>query len=182
MNYDLPSDVEINGTTYPIRTDYRAILDICVALSDPELDERDKSFVALIIFYPGFEDMPPEDYEEALKRCFWFISAGEDESGQKHSRLMDWEQDFSIIAPPINRVLGKDIRKKDEYTHWWTFVGAYYEIGDCTFAQVVSIRDKLARHKKLEKWDKEWLQRNRKLVDFKTKYTEEEEDLFKMWL
>ena len=61
-------------------------------------------------------------------------------------------------------------------------MSAYYEIGgDCTFAQVVGIRSKIARRQKLDKSEKEWLRRNRKLVNFKTKYTENDENLIKQW-
>ena len=182
MIYDLPTSINIGDTTYEIRSDYRAILDICVALSDPELDNQSRAIVALTIFYPSFEDMPHEHYEEALKKCFWFINGGKEDNGQKQPRLMDWEQDFPILVAPVNRVLGQEIRLA-EYLHWWSFLSAYMEIGgDCTFAQVVSIRDKLARHKKLEQQEKEWLRRNRDLVDFKRKYTDAEEELLKQWI
>lgn len=183
MIYDLPTEVEIDGVPYAIRSDYRAILDICIALADPELDGGDRAEAALTIFYPEFEQIPPEHYQEAIKKCFWFINGGEDEEPEQNKipRLVDWEQDFALIAAPVNRVLGKEIRAL-EYLHWWSFLSAYQEIGgDCTFAQVVNIRDKLARNKKLDKADREWYRKNRKLVDFKRKYTQAEEDLLKMW-
>ena len=53
MIYDLPTAVEINGTEYEIRSDYRAILDIIAAVSDPELSEEEHAVAALDIFYPG---------------------------------------------------------------------------------------------------------------------------------
>ena len=37
----LPTSVDIDGTEYEIRSDYRAALDICMAMSDAELDEQD---------------------------------------------------------------------------------------------------------------------------------------------
>lgn len=45
--YSLPTSVEVDGTEYAIQSDYRAILDILVALTDRELDERDKAEAAL---------------------------------------------------------------------------------------------------------------------------------------
>lgn len=181
MIYDLPTSFEIGGKEYEIRSDYRAALDICVALSDPELDDSEKALVALTILYPDFDDMPPSDYKEALDKCLWFINGGEEDDGKKAPKLMDWEQDFKLLVAPVNRVLGKEIRSL-EYLHWWTWVSAYMEIGgDCTFAQIVSIRDKQARHKQLDKAEKEWLKRNRDLVEFKQKYTQAEDDLLKQW-
>ncbi len=180
-NDRLPTSVEVGGAEYEICSDYRAVLDICAALSDPELDGQDKSFVALDIFYPALESMPPEHYEEALRNCMWFINGGADEKPVRSPRLVDWEQDFPYIVAPINRVTGMEIRAV-EYMHWWTFLAAYQEIGDCTFAQVVRVRDRLARSQNLDMQDREWYRRNRQLVDFKRKYTEAEEKTLDRWL
>ena len=49
MMYALPTSLEVRGTEYEIRSDYRAALDICAALSDPELDNQEKALAALII-------------------------------------------------------------------------------------------------------------------------------------
>ena len=139
MNYDLPTSVEIGGESYAVRSDYRAILDICAAMSDVELNTQEKAIVALSIFYPDLEKIPSEGMREALER--WFINCGGQPENRQQPKLVDWEQDFPYIIAPINRVLGQEIRSVP-YLHWWTFISAYYEIGDCTFAQIVSIRDK----------------------------------------
>lgn len=182
MRYDLPTAVEVNGTEYEIRSDYRAILDIIEALSDPEFTESDKAETMLDIFYPGFAEMPASDYEEAVKRCVWFINCGEEYKEEKRApKLMDWQQDFPLIVSPINRVLGKEVRAV-EYLHWWTFLSAYQEIGDGTFSQVVGIRHKKARGKRLDKSEQEFYKNNRHLVDFKRKYTERDEDVISQWI
>ena len=101
---------------------------------------------------------------------------------------MDWSQDFQLIVAPINRVLGYEIRSK-EYdsntntggVHWWTFLSAYQEIGDCLFAQVVRIREKKAKGKALDKSDRDFYRKNRDLVDIKVHYTEIEDELVKQW-
>lgn len=94
-----------------------------------------------------------------------------------------------MILPPINRVFGQDIRgiPYDAETntggvHWWTFLGAYNDLGDCTFAQVVRIRDKKARGKTLEKDEREWYRRNSDLVNIKNKLSQEEETTISTWL
>lgn len=182
MRYDLPTTVEVNGTEYEIRSDYRAILDIIEALADPELSESDRAETMLDIFYPGFAGMPAADYEEAVKRCVWFINCGEEHKEEKRApKLMDWQQDFPLIVSPINRVLGKEVRAV-EYLHWWTFLSAYQEIGDCTFAQIVGIRQKKAKGKRLDKSEQEFYKNNRHLVDFKRKYTERDEDVISQWI
>lgn len=184
MIYDLPTSVEVGGNEYAIRSDYRAVLDICAALSDPELTDQDKGNVALGIFYGEriFQTLPVDQYGEALRRCFWFIAGGATEAptARKMPKLMDWEQDFQYIVAPINRVIGAEIRSV-EYLHWWSFLSAYYEIGDCVFAQIVRIRSLMARGKPLDKSDREWYQQNRELVDLKTTYTDQENELLKQW-
>lgn len=179
--YDLPTSLEVGGTEYEIRSDYRAILDICIALSDVNLSEQDKAIVAITIMYPAFEEMPQEHYAEALQKCFWFINCGGDEGAtRKGPKLMDWKQDFQYIVAPVNRVLNTEIRAV-KYLHWWSFISAYYEIGDCTFASVVRIRNKKAKGKTLDKQEMEWYNQHRQMVDFKQAYSDAEKDLLKAW-
>lgn len=181
MMYELPTTIEINGAEYAIRSDYRAVLDICAALNDAELNEQDRALVVLTIFYPDFAQMPPDHYDEAIRKCFWFINCGAAEQSRKTPKLMDWEQDFPFIIAPVNRVLGSEARAM-AYLHWWTFIAAYYEIGDCTFAQIVRVRERRAKGKRLDQADREWYRNNRRLVDLKTTYTEREEEVLSAWL
>lgn len=182
MMYDLPTSVEVCGCVYEIRSDYRAALDICAALSDPALSDGERGLAVLDIFYPDFEQMPPEQYQDAIRACFRFLNCGnEEEHARRSPRLVDWEQDFPYLVAPVNRVCGQEIRAVP-YMHWWTFLSYYYEIGgDCTFAQIVRIRDKLARGKALDKSERAWYRQNRHLVDFRTQYTDAEEQLLREW-
>ena len=65
---------------------------------------------------------------------------------------------------------------------WWTFLGAYMEIGDCYFAQVVSIRSKKAKSKKLDKSDQEFYRKHRDDIDLKRQMNKEEEELVRRWM
>lgn len=178
MNWTLPDSVTVAGTVYSIRTDYRCILEILSDLANPEVDGQERALIVLIGLYPDFEAMPPEHYEGAVREGMRFINCNTEDTPHKVPRLVDWEQDYSLIIAPINRVLGQEIRAL-EYMHWYTFLAAYSEIGDCTFAQVVRIRDQKARGKTLDKQDREWYRRNWHLVDFKNKYTDADKELLK---
>lgn len=181
MLFELPTKLNIGGTDYAIRSDYRAVLEICTALSDSELSDEEKAIVALVIFYPDLEQMPPESLQEALEKCFSFIDNGQEHKGKPGPRLMDWEKDFPHIVAPINRVAGTEIRSV-EYMHWWTFLSFFEEIGpNCLFAQIVQIRNKIARNKKLDKQEREWLKQNRHLVDIQPQYTKQDEELLEKW-
>lgn len=172
--WELPTSLSLGGVDFKIRTDYRAILDILTAFADPELDNEDKWKVALTIFYEDSELIDPDILEEACNKMVEFIDMGERKSERKHNlNLMDWEQDANLIIPAVNRVIGEEIRFM-EYMHWWTFLGAYMEIGECAFATVVSIRHKKAKWKKLEKWEREYYNENKEVVDLKRKLSDEE--------
>lgn len=182
MIYGLPESVTVCGKEYAIRSDFRVILDIMEVLNDPELSDQERAFFTLGFFYPDFEEMEPEHCQEAIRQCFWFINGGKDEarSGKKQPRLMDWEKDFPYIIAPVNRVVGHEVRA-DAHFHWWSFLAAYMEIGECTFAQIVHIRDRQSKGKPLEKFDKDWYRQNRDLVDMKVKITSAEEEVFRKW-
>ncbi len=182
MSYELPENVGIDGVLYEIRSDYRAALDICTALSDPELSGEEKAAAALTILYPAFGSaMPPQHFEQAIRELYRFLNGGADEpDGRPQPRLVDWEQDFPLIAAPVNRIVGCEIRALP-YLHWWTFLAAYQEIGDCTFAQVVGIRSKQARGRPLDKQERAFYRQNRKFVDFRRAYTQAEETTLREW-
>ena len=180
MIYELPTTVTVGGREWKIRWEYRDILTLLSAAADPDLSQEEKALAAMAIFYPEAEQLLPEELQEALERVTWFIDGGQPPREQTGPRLMDWDQDFPYIVAPINRVMGREIRGP-EPVHWWTFLSAYFEIGDCLFAQIVHIRDSQARGKKLDKTEREWARRNADLIRLKTKYAEAEEDLLSAW-
>ena len=178
-NYRLPTALTVGGEERAIRSDYRAALDIFLALTDSELDDENKALELLDILY--VDEIPMEHWKEAIEQGLWFLNGGEPERQGKSPKLVDWAQDFNLIAAPISQSVGKDIRGMD-YMHWWTFLSAYSNIGDCMFAHVVSIRDKLARGKKLDKTDRDFYRRNRDIIDIKKPLTQAEEALLGEWL
>lgn len=186
MNYRLPNRLEAGGKEYEIRSDYRCILDICEAIEDPELSQQDKAIVAMNILYINCEEIPMEHREEALRKCFWFINGGSDGGSRGAPALVSWKKDIQHIIAPINRVLRREVRAipYDAVTntgglHWWTFLAAYMEIGDCLFAQIIRIRSMKAKGKPLDKFDQEWYQNNSHLVDIKQEYAEEEKNFLR---
>lgn len=172
--WDFPTSLNIGGVDYEIRTDYRAVLDLFTALSDPELTDEDEQVTAymqnrvmLEIMFPQCDDIPLEHMQEALEKVTEFIDMGISDD-RKKPKTMDWEQDAPIIIPAINRVLNCEIRAQ-KYIHWWTFLGAYMEIGESLFSNIVHIRQKKASGKKLEKWEQDFYNDNKSLIDFKQK-------------
>jgi len=168
--YTLPTFVKINNVKCSFKTDFRDILKLLEIFNEPNLLEEEKFVIALKYFYHTDDYLA--DVPTAIKSMTEFIDMAEtDETPsnmpKSHSKpLYDWEQDFNIIVAPINRVLGYDVRGA-EYVHWWTFLSAFMEIGECTFNTYVSIRDKLNRGKKLEKYEEKILKDNRDKIILK---------------
>lgn len=176
MIYGLPTCLEVNGTEYPIRYEYTAVLDIIESLNDPDLEDKEKALCVMYILYETFEDIPKEDYQEAFEKALAFIDNGVKDTKKKNNvRLVDFEQDASLMFPAINRVAGREIRN-DEDIHWWTFLGWFMEIGECAYSQVLNIRSKRSKGKKLEKWEEEYYRENKKIVDIQVKLSQEEQD------
>ena len=126
------------------------------------------------ILYEDWPDMPSELYEESAKKALWFLDCGqEDEEDIMPVKVMDWEQDEPILFPAINQVAGCEVRSVP-HVHWWTFVGYFMEIREGIFSTVLGIRQKMAKGKHLEKWEREFERENSDLVKLPTVQSEEQ--------
>ena len=173
ISYELPTSLEVNGVERPIRYQYTAVLDIFRAMNDPDLEDREKAYICLYILYEDFDDIPSEDYEAAFEAAKEFLDGGVDDSRKTNVKMVDFEQDARIMFPAINRVAGKEVRLEPDI-HWWTFLGWFMEIGECTYSQVLNIRSKKSKGKKLEDWEQEFYSANRNMCDIQVRLTEEE--------
>lgn len=165
-DYDLPTTARIGAKDYSINSDWRQVIDIVIMFNNPDLTDYDKMIIGLELLFEGFafDKSSSEDIQEAIQLLHKFINGTfETESkGADNNRpvLVDWEKDLPLIISAINANLGCDIRAYS-YWHWWSFLSAYAELGDCTFATFVRIRQKKAKGKKLEKYEQEILKENR---------------------
>lgn len=166
--YELPTSVRVNDKEFHIRNngDFRMVLDCFNALGDEELGEDYRVLASLIIFYNELNSLEDcEKYldylEELTVKMYWFFNCGQKESpgAQTSKILVDWDGDSQIICAAVNNVANVEIRALP-YLHWWTFMGYYLSIGESVLATVVSIRNKIVTHQKLEKWEKEFKRDN----------------------
>ncbi len=164
--YSLPVSVAVGGRELPIRTDYRAVLDVLAAMNDPALDDRARAYVTLRIIFPG--EVPPKLTGEAIAAACRFIDGGAPAcSGTARGagiRLFDWEADASLIIPAVNRVAHTEIRALP-YLHWWTFLSYFFEIGESLFSSVLRVRYKRAHGLRLDPVESEFYRRNRAVCD-----------------
>ena len=66
--YELPTSLNISGVDFSIRTDFRVIIDILIAMNDPELDEQAKAVVMLQILFEDWQSIPVECLDEACQK------------------------------------------------------------------------------------------------------------------
>lgn len=177
--WSLPTALTVGGREYRINADYRDILEIISYLQDE--DSLTGRYVALSLFYEDFEDMPRADHPQAMEELARFIDLGEEpDEGTPQPKTIDWEQDRVIIISEINKVAGMEVRALP-CLHWWTFMGYFGAIGEGQLSTLVALREKLRKGKKLEPWEREYYRQNRSRVDFKQKYTADEEQTLKAW-
>lgn len=166
--FSLPTTVTVNGRTLHIRNngDYRMILDCFNALSDGELSEDLRVLASLLIFYNEFTCVEDVDefadcLDKLVEEMYKFINCGQVDSPGKvtNKPLLDWSKDEQMICAAVNNVAKQEVRSL-EYLHWWTFMGYFLSVGESVMSTVVSIRDKIVHHKKLEKWEQEFKRSN----------------------
>ncbi len=180
----LPQTVKVCNKEYKIRSDYRNILTIFSAYNDNELTENDKIFVCLQRFYVDMASIPKteEAYKEALQAAHDFMEykLSDDKPSPK---VVNWEKDEQMIFPAINKIAGMEVRTVP-YMHWWTFLGYFMAVDrDDLWGTVLTIRQKKATGKKLEKYEKEFLTANPDLcaVEYREKRNTPEDALKEMY-
>ena len=180
--YEIPKEILVDKQSYIIRAggDYRMILDCFSVLDDFELSLEERILTCLIVFYEKFncfDDIvaDTDHIQELVKQMFLFFNCGEEEpenQPRQNRKLTDWEQDAQLICAAVNKVAGTEVRSLS-YLHWWTFVGYYMSIGECAYSTILSIRDKIISGKKLEKYEREFKQRNPRYFTWNSKTTEQ---------
>lgn len=182
--YELPTSLNIGGVDYAIRTDFRVVLDVLKAMSDQNLDYQCKIIILIKIIYKDYKDIPLDHVTESYEKACEFIDCGQKDDGKQRPKTVDWEQDAGIIVPAVNGVAGTEIRSLP-YLHWWTFFGYFMEIRESLFTSVLNIRQKKAKGKRLEKWERDFYKENKKIIDFEKKDSElvkKEKDSLMKWL
>ena len=77
--WTLPTQAALGGGAYAIRTDYRDILELLRWLggqADPALDQAERWYVAMGLFYPEFDAMTQDVWPEATRFLAEFLAAG----------------------------------------------------------------------------------------------------------
>lgn len=158
LERNLPTSVLINGVEYPIRSNFRTMIKFEELMQDPEVNDRDKVWLALRLFYPEI----PDDTELAVERLLWFYRCDKRENlyakktknrkSKRTDRIYDFQHDDDYIYAAFMAQYHLDLQKV-EYLHWWKFRAMFNSLNDDTqFAKVMEYRavelDKVPKEKR----------------------------------
>jgi hypothetical protein len=164
ISFRLQKEIVYEGISYPINTDYRDVLVIMSAFEDSKLGDWDKLIVLWDLIFT-YEDETPPMTNESLNIVMDFLNGGlkVSDTGTKQ-RLYSWDTDSAYIINAISKMVQHSIRDI-EYLHWHDFIGFFSEIGESTFATIVSIRQKKQKGKELDKGEKDFYKNNYAIID-----------------
>lgn len=144
MNYlvdRFPDAVRVNGTIYPVNTDFRVGLRIMCAFEDKRLTDWEKQIVMCSLLY---RDSQPEDFGAACAAARKFLDCGEDrgedEGAPVRGRVYSFSKDARYIYSAILQTHGIDLQEVSSM-HWWKFCSLFADLrDDTTFQNIVSLR------------------------------------------
>lgn len=167
MTGQLPDALDVGGRLCGIDADFRNVLAIFEAFNDADLTDDEKAYICLNRLYT--EPVPYHLTEEAIRKAYWFCDGGDmPKTKPEGVRTIDWKHDEQIIFPAVSKTVGVVDVRSLPFMHWWTFLGCFGEIGEGLFSVVLNIRSKLAKGKRLEKWEREFYNKNKELIRLHT--------------
>lgn len=173
----LPSSLSLQGQEYAINADWRPCVNIMRMFERTDLSDTEKVLCMVGILYR--DEIPDRLMTEAAEQAVWFLNLGEAADGKKSAlslgRLFSWEQDLKFIISAVDKSAGFSIRSREFY-HFWEFVSAFFETGECVFNTIVHQR-KLKKTGKQSKADKEWWAENRDIAELKVELTSDEQEI-----
>lgn len=171
----LPSSLLVQGQEYAINADWRPCVNIMRMFERTDLSDSEKIMCMVGILY--VDEIPDNLLVEAAEQAVWFLNMGEESTGNGKTigRLFSWEQDLKYIISAVDKSAGFSIRSKDFY-HFWEFMSAFFESGECIFNTLVHQR-KLKKTGKQSKADKEWWIENKDIAELKVELTSDEKEV-----
>lgn len=173
----LPTSFLLQGREYAINADFRPCVNIMRMFERTDLTDSEKIECMVEIFYK--ETIPYRLVPEAAQKAVWFLNLGDESIDKKQGfplgRLFSWEQDLKFIISAVDKSAGFSIRSREFY-HFWEFMSAFFESGECVFSTIVHQR-KLKRTGKQTKADKEWWAENKDIAELKIELTADEQEV-----
>lgn len=132
-----PLPCEWNG--YPIDSSFRTGIKISMSMTDPELSDVERFYIATYLLFP---EKRPEPHE-AAEAIEWFMTEfNHDNYQQKKNEdiIMDWDVDQWRIYAAFRNQYNIDLHTAE--LHWFAFMGLLGNLQECTLTHVMDIRQK----------------------------------------
>lgn len=134
-----PTEVKINGQSYPVNWDFRSCLRIILAFEDEGLAKKEKAMILLRLLYPEI----PEDIRAALDQGIEFLNGGLETQDSKPYRVFSFSKDANLIVAGFRQTYHMDLQKEEDL-HWWSFLTLFLDLGpDTTFSGLVNLRGRV---------------------------------------
>lgn len=157
-----PTKIRIDDKVYEINADFRNCIRIIQAFEDDDLSIMDKYEILIRRLYMQI----PKNIQLAIERGIEFLDLGKkpDLDRAAPRRVYSFEKDAQYIYTAIKQTHQIDLEEVD-FLHWWKFVYLFSDVNaDCTFSNMVSLRDK-RNCGKLSKEERAIFNRSKDLLD-----------------
>lgn len=156
FEYSPPETLRIGGKEYPVRTDFRDVLQYDRILkADPGDGSRLEEALRFML------GVLPDDAARAVDQLNWFVRCGDGEEkryrpspkllGVNCEKPMDYGLDARLIWSAFRRVYQIDLRQTG-YLHWWNFQAMLEELPeDVRLNRVIRYRTIDTRNRNLSR-------------------------------
>ena len=139
----LPTTVEIDGRKYQIDSDFRAMIQFRILMSNEELHDEEKIIQSLELFY--YEC--PTDISKAIEQLLLFYKCGKEvestnqnSSSIKGEPIYSFEYDGDYIFSAFLNQYSINLQEVD-YLHWWQFRALFKSLHeDHEFVKIMRYR------------------------------------------
>ena len=169
---------------YPIDADFRTGIQITMCMSDSDLTKNEKLYTALDLLFPeGY----PSDINVASEGLYWFMSGWITDNQTKKSGdsvpVMDFNMDqWRIYAAFLEKY---QINLNADTLHFWEFMGLLNALEDCSFINVIQLRQKKIDPKMGQDYKKAMQEQKERYAikreEVMTAEETEEQETFMMW-
>lgn len=172
----VPTSVDIDGVEYEINSNFRYGILFELLMQDSTIEEKDKIYMALDLYYPVI----PTNIDEAIEKILWFYKCGKDEAKVKSTgkdrgatQIYSFEYDDDYIYSAFldqYRVDLQDIK----YLHWWKFKAMFKSLKeDNMIVKIMGYRS-IDLSKIKDKEQKEYYKKMQKLYEIPVSKNEKE--------
>lgn len=126
---------------YPIDFDFQTGIQISQCLVDDELSETEQFYTAVALLFPDEDNRPMGN--EAAAGLKWFLTEYHHDNNSEEKQsipVMDFDIDQWRIYSAFLQQYHIDLNTAQ--LHWFTFMGLLANLDECTFVNVMNIRQK----------------------------------------